>query len=462
MIKKAKKQNKGFSLVEMMVAMLILAIITVPMMTMLYFGIVNMEKQTAATVQTIISRETLQLIVDDLEKYATLSTRIEKVGSNITKLVILDDSTLPSATVPKKVMYVYDSDKKMLIRVIDNLQSVVLSSDQLSDRFYKPEDKARFAGSEPVVFERDNSLKTISVYLRVKIDQEATPQENKYVYNLREVGRRVIHGTEDGVICVNTDETYNFRDSSFTLETYLKLTDNTGDQCIFNLVDASNNSKVNLHINGGKLGLKLNGTDVVITGSYQGIPIELNKWKKVVVIYNDVMKKIKIYLTKSGLTDTYNSIADSKDLKLELVKEINFDTAIVFMNDSATVPINKIYIANTDDSVQLAGSKHGFKGCLYEPRIWKKVVDLYKDVEDKTSTDKYDYTKLLTGLEEGLIVYIKDDYRMKQQNVGSGYELKFEIKNEVNNKPMSYKNLEIYEEIPTAVKFDNISELIGY
>ena len=99
---------------------------------------------------------------------------------------------------------------------------------------------------------------------------------------------------------------------------------------------------------------------------------------------------------------------------------------------------------------------------MYEPRIWKKVVDIYKDVDIVNSTDKYDYTKKLTGLEQGLIVYIKDDYRMKYQLVDSNYELKFEIKNEVNNKAMTYKNLEIYEEVSTEAKFDNISELIGY
>ena len=410
MIRGTKKANCGFSLVELIVATLILSIVTVPMLTMLYFGTVTVEKQSATTIQSIISRETLQLIVDDLEKYASLNTRIETVGDNITKLVILNDDRLETS--PKKVMYIYDNDSKILLRVIDSMQVVVLSEEQLGDRYYKEADLSKFIGVEPITFTKDNVLNTVSVYLRVKVDQEAKPQENKYIYNLREENRKVIHGTEDGVIWVNEEETFNFRDCSFTLETYLKITDTEKDKCIFNLVDSDNNSKVNLHINGKKIKLKLNDSKEVIDSDINVTP---NKWQKVVVIYDDVKKEIKVYLTKD-VESGYNPVKDIENLKLELKATINYDAGSLFTNGKETVPITKIYIANTGEN-----DRNGFIGYLYEPRIWKGVVDIYKDVEN--STDKYDYTKKLTGLEQGLVVYIKDDYRIKSKKVGTEYEV---------------------------------------
>ena len=146
---------------------------------------------------------------------------------------------------------------------------------------------------------------------------------------------------------------------------------------------------------------------------------------------------------------------DIENLKLELKATINYDAGSWFTNGKETVPITKIYIANTGEN-----DRNGFIGYLYEPRIWKGVVDIYKDVEN--STDKYDYTKKLTGLEQGLVVYIKDDYRIKSKKVGTEYEVGFEIKNEVSNKAMNYKNLEVDEEIPTNTTLDNINEIIGY
>ena len=326
MIRGTKKANCGFSLVELIVATLILSIVTVPMLTMLYFGTVTVEKQSATTIQSIISRETLQLIVDDLEKYASLNTRIETVGDNITKLVILNDDRLETS--PKKVMYIYDNDSKILLRVIDSMQVVVLSEEQLGDRYYKEADLSKFIGVEPVTFTKDNVLNTVSVYLRVKVDQEAKPQENKYIYNLREENRKVIHGTEDGVIWVNEEETFNFRDCSFTLETYLKITDTEKDKCIFNLVDSDNNSKVNLHINGKKIKLKLNDSKEVIDSDINVTP---NKWQKVVVIYDDVKKEIKVYLTKD-VESGYNPVKDIENLKLELKATINYDAGSLFTN----------------------------------------------------------------------------------------------------------------------------------
>ena len=59
------------------------------------------------------------------------------------------------------------------------------------------------------------------------------------------------------------------------------------DKCIFNLVDSGNNSKVNLHINGKKIKLKLNDSKEVIDSDINVTP---NKWQKVVVIYDDVKK----------------------------------------------------------------------------------------------------------------------------------------------------------------------------
>ena len=100
-----------------------------------------------------------------------------------------------------------------------------------------------------------------------------------------------------------------------------------------------------------------------------------------------------------------------------------------------------------------------FLGALYEPRIWTTVTNIYKDY---SASYKSDYTKMLTSSEDGLAVYIKDDYSKVTKTTDSVTKVFFEIKNAVNNKVMTYANVEADEEIWTEKKSDNISELIGY
>ena len=154
-----------------------------------YMGAIQVERQTGETKEVNIARETLTLIINDLQKYATLATRVE-TQDNITKLIIRDDENLTKD--PKKVIYIYDSGSKVLIRMIDDLQSVILSEEQLGNRYYKEEqaEKYNIYENEPVKIEKDNLSNTISVYLRIKTDQEAKPQEDFYQYRLVEADRK--------------------------------------------------------------------------------------------------------------------------------------------------------------------------------------------------------------------------------------------------------------------------------
>ncbi len=434
------KNNKGFTLVEILVAVLIFSIITIPIMLTFYMGAIQVERQTGETKEVNIARETLTLIINDLQKYATLATRVE-TQDNITKLIIRDDENLTKD--PKKVIYIYDSGSKVLIRMIDDLQSVILSEEQLGNRYYKEEqaEKYNIYENEPVKIEKDNLSNTISVYLRIKTDQEAKPQEDFYQYRLVEEDRKVIKFEQNGYI--EDLESFNFRDSSFTIETYFKLGNiNTlvlDDRCLFNLVDGNSNSKIKIKTNSNKIHLLMDNESV---GNIELGQDTTGVWRKLVITYDDNKKEIKMYISKKD--DPSN---------LECKSTIYYDTdAIFYKKTNGPIYIDKVYIGNEQNS-----NNNNFSGPLYmyEPRIWQKTIDITKE----------DLTKRLIGNEDSLIFYIKDDYK----KVFLENKVVFNVINAVTNNVMNFKYIEVDEEIPTEktdtawkTNFDNISKLIGY
>lgn len=437
------EKNKGFTLVEMLVAMLIFAIITVPILLTFYIGATQVERQSGETKEVNIARETLTLIKNDLEKYASLATRIETNGYNITKLIIKDDEH--SKSDPKRVVYVYDNDSNVLLRAIDDFQSVILSEEQLGDRYYKESQKEKYKiyDNDPVSFSKDDLLNTISVYIRIKTDQEAEPQEDFYLYNIKDEDRKVIKFSDNGY--VEDMEKFNLRDSSFTIETYFKLgevdTQSFDDRCLFNLVDSNKESKVKVRINSNYLGLYMNENDLVDEfelGDTNAIGI----WRKLIITYDDYKKEIKMYISNED---------DPK--QMDLKSTTAYDTDKLFYDKSnGVIKISGIYLGNESNQ-----NNNNFAGPLYmyEPRIWQKVLDI----------DKVNLINRLNGDEESLIFYIKDDYKKAFYDD----KVDFEIVNAVSNKILTSKDVYIDEEIVTEksgeydkTRFDNISKLIGY
>ncbi|MBP5427643.1 MAG: prepilin-type N-terminal cleavage/methylation domain-containing protein [Clostridiales bacterium] len=447
------RKNNGFTLIEMMVAIVIFTIITVPMLTLFYFGARALEKQTGTTQELSMVRETIGILVDDLEKYSSNATRVDTKNNDEnevleTKLVIRDDDNFPEGE-PKKIIYTYNNKDRVLIRDIDGAKTLLLTNRQLTDDLYKEPQKVKYdiERSPPVQLTKDTVRNTIRVYIRVKTDIEANPQEGEYVHRIGEQGRKVIKFKKDGYIRVNENEKFNFYRSSFTIESYFKMDDIVTQRSLFNLIGDDNKSRVNVLVKDKKLEVRMNDS-IISTVEYDleknNIDYTTGVWRRFVLIYDDEEKMLHLYVTKENEPTQLN----------EGVHEA-FDTEKMLYNgveeSLREILIDKIYIGNENDS-----SNDSYDGilCLYEPKIWLKIIN----------PERYDVSRKLVSDEEKLAVYIKDDYGKHFQDG----VLEFKVVNAVNNKKMKTRNIEIYEDVVTqkndSIKkttIDDISEVLG-
>ena len=443
-------KSKGFTLVEMIVAVLLLTIISVPMLTTFYFGAVALEKQVGMTQALAMSRETMGLIVDDLEKYASNATKIN-INGDETQLVIKDDSK----DAPYRVVYTYNNNTRVLVRDVDSLQQILLTDNQLSDRYYTDVQRNQYKIdiSPPVQFTKDDVRNRILIYLRVKISNQAEAQESNYIYTILEgdKARKVLKFEKDGYIKTNDSEKFNLYQSSFSIESYFKVSDIAKNRSLINLFGSDGKSKVKVSVGNNKLTLSV-GSDTSTPNKFKNISINLtnadtlNMWRKFVVVYEDNKKSISMYLTKSNT---------GKELNMTPTK-LSFDCEGIFYGevtgDDGTVvkpiTVDEIYFGNESSDANITYSDSDYM-YMYEPKVFTCAIDV----------SKYDITKRLVGNEEGLLVYLRDEYERRSD----GSKVKSDIVNAVNNKPMIVKNAVADEEIETLDKIgDDIQELLGY
>lgn len=489
--------KKGFTLVEMMVAVVVLVIITVPIMLVFYFGVMSLESQIGETQALSISRETMQVIMNDLEKYSCNATKIspeyseeereyveagrtyhERYGERYyqdgeslyydTKLVIRDDDTL--ATTPKKIIYTYRkrvvdgvSYDRVLLREVDDVVQVLLTDNQLNDRYYTDVQKREYdvEHKEPVVFTKDDARNRISVYLRIKLANKAKAQESEYAYTVGESDktRQLLRFETDGYIKTADSESFNLYQSSFTIESYFKMDNIDKQRCLVNLMGIDDKSKVSVIVENKELTIRI-GEDTTNPSKFKVARVSLmngsddcttNLWRKFVIVYDDTKNKVSMYLTQNG----DGSKLDTNERGSQYISTESAFYGSVGGNKKPII-VDKIYLGNMKEGDDGYNDNYydddgrDYYVYMYETKIWNKAIDV----------SKYDVTRKLVGDEDGLLLYMKDDYKRSSAED----KVILNVVNAVNNKSMVLNDVLASEELESADKTtnENLRNILGY